>query len=141
MLNGSIEDNLSLNLKVIEEKLEVFKKLDYSDIKDLFSATTFPDKPLIAFMGNTVNDKKDEGKKGDDELSDISKIVDFLAKLSEAKRAKFRNVFNNNYKGKLHLTRNTQAEDEILLSYGTADYCIINVGNGLNLSMNIRVKH
>lgn len=133
LLNGSLDDNLALNLKVIEEKLDVFNKLDYSDIKDLFSATTFPDRPLIAFMGNTVNDKKDEGKKGDDELSDISKIVDYLAKLPEAERVKFKNVFNNDYKGKLRLTRNTQADDEILLSYGTGDYWgIINVGNGLN---------
>lgn len=84
-------------------------------------------------MGNTVNDKKDEGKKGDDELSDISKIVDYLANLSEADRVKFKNVFNNEYKGKLRLTRNTRADDEILLSYGTGDYWgIINVGNGLN---------
>lgn len=133
LLNGSLDDNLALNLKVIEEKLDVFNKLDYSDIKDFFSATAFPDRPLIAFMGNTVNEKKDEGKKDDDELSDISKIVGYLAKLSEAERAKFKNVFNNNFKGKLRLTRNIQADDEILLSYGTGDYWgIINVGNGLN---------
>lgn len=133
LLNGSLDDNLALNLKVIEEKLDVFNKLKYSDIKDLFLATTFPDRPLIAFMGNTVNDKKDEGTKGDDELSDISKIVDYLANLSEADRVKFKNVFNNEYKGKLRLTRNTRADDEILLSYGTGDYWgIINVGNGLN---------
>lgn len=133
LLNGSLDDNLNLNLKVIEEKLDIFNNLNYSDIVDLFSATTFPDRPLIAFMGNTVNDKKDEGKKDDDELSDISKIVDYLAKLKEKERARFRNVFNNNYKGKLKLTRNLQVEDEILLSYGTGDYWgIINVGNGLN---------
>jgi len=102
-------------------------------MKDIFSANSFPDKPLIAFMGNTVNDKKEEGKKGDDELSDISKIVDYLAKLTEVERAIFKNVFNNDYRGKLRLTRNSQAEDEILLSYGTGDYWgIINVGNGLN---------
>lgn len=131
--NDSLKDNLDLNFQVINEKLDVFNKLDYSDIKDLFSATTFPDRPLIAFMGNTVNDKKDEGKKGDDELSDISKIVDYLAKLIEPERVKLKNVFNNDYKGKLRLTRNTQADDEILLSYGTGDYWgIINVGNGLN---------
>jgi hypothetical protein len=131
--NNSLKDNLDLNFKVIEEKLNVFKKLDYSYIKDLFSATSFPDRPLIAFMGNTVNNKKDEGRRGDDELSDISKIVDYLANLSEEERVKFKNVFNNNYKGKLRLTRNPQAEDEILLSYGTGDYWgIINVGNGLN---------
>src|ERR1035437_9540527 len=51
LLNGSLDDNLALNLKVIEEKLDVFNKLDSSDIKDLFLANTFPDRPLIAFMG------------------------------------------------------------------------------------------
>ncbi|WP_347273117.1 DEAD/DEAH box helicase family protein [Candidatus Kuenenia sp.] len=133
LLNGSLDDNLALNLKVIEEKLDVFNKLDYSGIKDLFSATAFPDKPLIAFKGNTVNDKKDEGKKGADELSDISKIADYLAKLTKAERAKIKNVSNSDYNGKLTLTRNPNAEDEILLSYGTGDYWgIINVGNGLN---------
>lgn len=131
LLDGSLDDNLALNLEVIEGKLNVFNKLDYSFVKQLFSATAFPDRPLIAFMGNTVNDKKLEGK-GNDELSDISKIVDYLAKLSETERGKFSNVFNNNYRGKLRLTRNNQADDDILLSYGTGDYWgIINVGNGL----------
>ena len=132
LLHGSLDDNLALNLKVIEQKLAVFKALDYSSIQDMFSATAFPDRPLIAFMGNTVNDKTKEGK-GDDELSDISKIVDYLAKLSESQRAGLKNVFNNEYKGNLKLTRNPQANDEILLSYGAGDYWgIVNVGNGLN---------
>lgn len=127
LLDGSLNDNLDLNLRVIEEKLDIFNKLDYSFVKDLFSATTFPDRPLIAFMGNTVNDKKD----GDDELSDISKIIDYLANLTEDEKNKYKNAFNNEYKGKLKLTRNTQAEDEILLSYGSGNYWgIINVGNG-----------
>ncbi|HMQ70344.1 MAG TPA: DEAD/DEAH box helicase family protein [Ignavibacteria bacterium] len=128
--SGSLEDNLSLNLNVIEEKLNVYNKLDYTKIQSLFSATVFPDRPLIAFMGNTVNDKTKEGK--DDELSDISKIIDYLANLTEPERAKFKNLFNNDYKGRLKLTRNTQADDEILLSYGAGDYWgIVNVGNGL----------
>jgi len=134
LLNGSLDDNLALNLKVIEEKLDVFNKLDYSDIKDFFSATTFPDRPLIAFMGNTVNDKKDEGKKGDDELSDISRIVDYLANLPEGDRMKYKNLFKNQFRGKLMLSRNPELEsdDEILLSYGDGDFWgIINVGNGL----------
>jgi hypothetical protein len=137
-LQNNFNDNLDLNLKVIEEKLDVFNKIDYSLVKDLFSATTFPDRPLIAFMGNTVNNKKEEGKtnkkgESEDELSDISEIVNYLASLAEKDRAKYKNLFNNDYKGKLKLTRNPQADDEILLSYGTGDYFgIINVGNGLN---------
>lgn len=132
VLQNNIGDNIKRNLEVIEDKLAIFHHLQYQ-VKNLFDAKSFPDRPLIAFMGNTVNDKKDEGKKGDDELSDISKIVDYLAKLSETDREEFKNLFNKQYQGKLRLTRNTQAEDEILLSYGTGDYWgIINVGNGLN---------
>ena len=42
-------------------------------------------------------------------------------------------MFNHDYQGKLRLTRNALADDEILLSYGAGDYWgIINVGNGLN---------
>jgi Type III restriction enzyme, res subunit len=138
LLKNNFDDNLVLNLKVIEEKLNIFKTIDYSHLKDLFSPTVFPDRPLIAFMGNTVNNKKDEGKinkkgESEDELSDISEIVNYLATLSEIDRTKYKNIFNNDYHGKLRLTRNPIADDEILLSYGTGDYWgIINVGNGLN---------
>ena len=49
LLNGSLDDNLALNLKVIEEKLDIFNKLIIPTSKT-FSATAFPDRPLIAFM-------------------------------------------------------------------------------------------
>ena len=91
-LNKSIEDNLNLNFSVIEEKLQIFGSYNYANIKDLFSATSFPDRPLIAFMGNTVNDKKDEGKNDNDELSDISKILDYLANLSKKSVHNFERV-------------------------------------------------
>lgn len=137
LLRDNYKDNLNLNLKVIEEKLNIFSKVQYR-VKDMFHAEAFPDKPLIAFMGNTVNDKSKEGK-GEDELSDISEIVKYFAELTEAKRADFKHVFNNNYKSKLKLTRNPQADDEILLSYGSGDYWgIINVGNGLNFINNYK---
>ncbi len=126
-------DNLNLNLEVIEDKLSIFNKLHYR-VKDLFNAEYFPDRPLIAFMGNTVNDKKEEGK-GEDELSDISEIVKYLALLSEKERVKYKNVFKDNITGKLKLTRNV--DDEILLSYGNGDYWgIVNVGNGLDFINN-----
>lgn len=126
-------DNLKLNLDVIDDKLFVFNKLHYR-VKDLFNAEHFPDRPLIAFMGNTVNDKKDEGK-GEDELSDISEIVKYFASLSDKERLQFNNVFKGDVKGKLKLTRNV--DDEILLSYGNGDYWgIVNVGNGLDFINN-----
>ena len=137
LLKDNHKDNLDLNLQVIEEKLDVFSKVQYV-VKDLFNADAFPDKPLIAFMGNTVNDKTKEGK-GEDELSDISEIVKYFAELTIQERAKFKHVFNNSYNGKLKLTRNPQADDEILLSYGSGDYWgIINVGNGLNYINNYK---
>lgn len=133
VLKKNFNDNLELNLNVINNKLEVFQKLQYRVI-DLFHAESFPDRPLIAFMGNTVNEKKNEGK-GDDELSDISEIVKYLAELHEEKRAEFKHVFNGGFKGKLKLTRSE--DDEILLSYGNGDYWgIINVGNGLDFINN-----
>lgn len=138
LLKDNYKDNLDLNLQVIEQKLDVFSKIDYAVVKDLFRAETFPDRPLIAFMGNTVNDKTKEGK-GEDELSDISEIVKYFAVLTLQERAKFKHVFNNNYNGKLKLTRNPQVDDEILLSYGSGDYWgIINVGNGLNYINNYK---
>ena len=61
------------------------------------------------------------------------KLLIILSKLSEADKSKIKNIFKNEYKGKLRLTRNPHVDDEILLSYGTGDYWgIINVGNGLN---------
>lgn len=146
VLKNNFNDNLELNLKIIEDKLNIFSKVQYR-IKDLFNADAFPDKPLIAFMGNTVNSKKDEGKinkKGEyeDELSDISGIVNYLANLSEHDRSKYKNTFNKKFRGKLKLTRNPQAEDEILLSYGSGDYWgIINVGNGLNFINNFKSEN
>jgi len=143
LLKDNYKDNLDLNLQVIEDKLGVFSKVQYV-VKDLFNADAFPDRPLIAFMGNTVNNKKDEGKKNtngeaEDELSDISEIVKYFAELTIQERAKFKHVFNNSYNGKLKLTRNPQADDEILLSYGSGDYWgIINVGNGLNYINNYK---
>ncbi|MDD2389895.1 MAG: hypothetical protein PHP23_09210 [Desulfobacterales bacterium] len=44
-------------------------------------AGRFFDKPLLAFMGNTVEDPKKEGS-GKDEVSDIRKFVVWLAHLS-----------------------------------------------------------
>jgi hypothetical protein len=141
LLKDNYKDNLDLNLRVIEQKLDVFSKIDYAVVKDLFRAETFPDRPLIAFMGNTVNDKTKEGK-GEDELSDISEIVKYFAGLTIPERAKFRHIFNNSFNGKLKLTRNPQADDEILLSYGSGDYWgIINVGNGLNYINNYKEEN
>ena len=131
VLEKSFDDNLHHNLQVINEKIELWGKIDYNLEKDLFKATHHPDKPLIAFMGNTVNNKEKSEKNEDDEVSDITNIINFLAKLSEEDKSNYKSLFNNEYHGKLTLTKNPETDDEILLSYGNGGYWgIVNVGNG-----------
>lgn len=131
VLEKSFDDNLHHNLQVINEKIDLWSKVDYAWNKDIFKATEYPDKPLIAFMGNTVNNKDKSAKNEDPEVSDITSIVNFLADLSEADKAKYQHLFNREYQGRLTLTRNPETDDEILLSYGNGGYWgIVNVGNG-----------
>lgn len=131
ILEKSFDDNLHHNLQVINEKIDLWSKADYSFQRSLFKATAFPDKPLIAFMGNTVNNKDKSAKNEDPEVSDITSIVNFLADLNEADKANYQHLFNGDYQGKLTLTKNPETDDEILLSYGNGSYWgIVNVGNG-----------
>lgn len=131
VLEKSFDDNLHRNLSVINEKIDLWHNIDYSVQKDLFKASQHPDKPLIAFMGNTVNNKDKSAKNEDPEVSDITNIVNFLANLTEAKKATYKYLFNEEFSGKLTLTRNPETDDEILLSYGNGGYWgIVNVGNG-----------
>ena len=131
VLEKSFDDNLHTNLSIINEKIELWHNIDYSVQKDLFKASQHPDKPLIAFMGNTVNNKDKSAKNEDDEVSDITNIVNFLASLSDTQKTSFKYLFNGEYTGKLTLTRNPETDDEILLSYGNGGFWgIVNVGNG-----------
>jgi len=138
VLEKSFDDNLHHNLEVINEKIELHKDIDYSYQKSAFKATRHPDTPLIAFMGNTVNNKEKSAKNEDDEVSDITNIVNFLAKLSDAEKTKYKYLFNQDIAGKLTLTRNPETDDEILLSYGNGGYFgIVNVGNGAKFINNL----
>ncbi|WP_282136029.1 DEAD/DEAH box helicase family protein [Seonamhaeicola maritimus] len=131
VLEKGFDDNLQRNLYVINEKIDIWDKVDYSYQKSAFKASQHPDKPLIAFMGNTVNNKDKSAKNEDPEVSDITSIVNFLANLSDDEKANYKYVFNEEYTGKLTLTRNPETDDEILLSYGNGGYWgIVNVGNG-----------
>lgn len=131
VLEKSFDDNLHRNLSVINEKIDLWHNIDYSVQKDIFKASQHPDKPLIAFMGNTVNNKDKSAKNEDPEVSDITNIVNFLADLKEVDKSNYKYLFNEEYTGKLTLTRNPETDDEILLSYGNGGYWgIVNVGNG-----------
>ena len=89
-------------------------------------------------MGNTVNNKNKSAKNEDPEVSDITNIVNFLADLEESDKTNYKYLFNEEYTGKLMLTRNPETDDEILLSYGNGGYWgIVNVGNGAKFINNL----
>ena len=125
-------ENFTAAFGALADKLTIYQELRVSlavGTEGLPFSGTFPDKPLLAFMGRTVEDSKDEGKS--DEVSDIRKIVGFLARLTGEEKDQLKPVFNNQTAGVLTLTRCPAITDEILLSWGDGDYWgIINVGNG-----------
>ena len=69
-----IKDNLDECLRVMEEKLQTFKRV-HDDAEQDNDLTVY--RPLMAFMGHTVENPKEEGK--DDEVSDIQKVLDYFA--------------------------------------------------------------
>ncbi|MDP2417252.1 MAG: hypothetical protein Q8M33_07190, partial [Hydrogenophaga sp.] len=122
--------NFQAAFATLADKLAVFDALRLAD-DGLGFVSAFADKPLIAFMGNTVEDKKKEGKGEDDEVSDIRKLLAYLAKLTPAQRTRLAPVFNGDHTGHLTLTRCAAVADEIYLSWGDGAYWgIVNVGNG-----------
>lgn len=124
-------DNFQAAFETVADKLRVHDELRLRDNSALGFVSSFPDKPLIAFMGNTVEDRKDEGKDGKDEVSDIRKLLAYLAKLSFDGREALAPVFNGTGSGPLRLTRCPAVPDEIYLSWGEGAYWgIVNVGNG-----------
>lgn len=89
-----------------------------------------PARPLLAFMGNTVVDPQYEGR-GKDEVSDIRKLLRFLAYLGREEKERLKGVFNQNIQGRLRLSRRPGISDLIWLSWGEGGYWgLINVGNG-----------
>lgn len=122
-----IWDNLNECFHVMEEKLQTFKNLRKSEETDI--DLTYH-RPLMAFMGHTVENPAQEGK--NDEVSDIQKVLDFLAALRDEERKRFRSVFGEGIIGPLVVSRNPENNNELLLSYGEGEkWGIINVGDGL----------
>ena len=122
---GKIKDNLDECLRVIEEKLQIFNNVQKDEQYD---NDLTAHRPLMAFMGHTVENPKKEGK--DDEVSDIQKVLDYLAALSEAERQKFRSIFGGDIIGPLTVARKPDNNSELLLSYGEGEkWGMINVGD------------
>ena len=85
-------------------------------------------RPLMAFMGHTVENPKAEGE--GDEVSDIQKVLDYLAALSQEERQSFRTIFRDDIIGPLVVARNPENNSELLLSYGDGEkWGMINVGD------------
>ena len=120
-----IKDNLDEGLRVMEEKLQTFNRVQNDGQYD---SDLTAHRPLMAFMGHTVADPKDAGK--DEEVSDIQKVLDYLAALKEGERQKFRTIFGGNIIGTLVVARNPDNNSELLLSYGDGEkWGMINVGD------------
>ena len=125
--DSEIHDNLNECFRVMEEKLQTFKNLRKSEETDI--DLTYH-RPLMAFMGHTVENPDREGE--NDEVSDIQKVLDFLAALTPAERQRFRSVFGGGIIGPLVVARNPENNNELLLSYGEGEkWGMINVGDGL----------
>ena len=122
---NEIKDNLDECLRVMEEKLQIFNSVQKDEQYD---NDLTAHRPLMAFMGHTVENPKEEGK--DDEVSDIQKVLDYLAALSEAERQKFRSIFSGDIIGPLTVARKPDNNSELLLSYGEGEkWGMINVGD------------
>ncbi len=129
-------ENFQAAFETLADKLRTHDELRLQDTSALGFVSAFADRPLVAFMGNTVEDRKSEGKvdnkgQGADEVSDIRKLLAYLAKLSKKDREKLGSIFHNQIDGPLRLTRCPAVPDEIWLSWGEGQYWgIVNVGNG-----------
>ena len=123
-----IKDNLDECLRVMEEKLQAFNRVQNDGQYD---SDLTAHRPLMAFMGHTVADPKDAGK--DEEVSDIQKVLDYLAALKEGERQKFRSIFGGAIIGPLVVARNPYNNSELLLSYGDGEkWGMINVGDAVS---------
>ena len=128
-----IKDNLDECLRVMEEKLQIFNSVQKDEQYD---NDLTAHRPLMAFMGHTVENPKEEGK--NDEVSDIQKVLDYFAALSEAERQKFRSIFGGAIIGPLVIARNLDNNSELLLSYGDGEkWGMINVGDGAGFHSSI----
>ena len=120
-----IKDNLGECLRVMEEKLDTFNRVQQNEQYDNDLTVH---RPLMAFMGHTVENPSDEGEK--DEVSDIQQVLDYFAALDTTERRKFRAIFGGDIIGTLVVARNPENNSELLLSYGDGEkWGMINVGD------------
>ena len=122
-----IKDNLGECLRVMEEKLQTFNRIQQDEQYDNDLTVH---RPLMAFMGHTVENPRKEGKDNKDEVSDIQQVLDYFAALDITERRKFRAIFGGDIIGTLVVARNPENNSELLLSYGDGEkWGMINVAD------------
>ena len=132
-----IKDNLDECLRVMEEKLQTFNRVQQDGQYDNDLTVH---RPLMAFMGHTVENPSDEGEK--DEVSDIQQVLDYFAALDATERRKFRSIFGGDFIGPLVVSRNPDNNNELLLSYGDGEkWGMINVGDATGFYNSITNDH
>lgn len=115
--NEEIKINLDKNIEAFSKKINAFFEYNKK-----YPQKPFSDKPLLVMAGNTV------AKSSEEENSDIAKVVNYFANLQ--KRDK--NIFYTDEKDAiLHLFENSEADGEIILSYGenSTPFGLITIGD------------
>ncbi len=130
-----IQRNLDTNLEAFHTKIEAFHLYNKE-----FSNKPFEDKPLLVMAGNTVSASKEQ-KSDNEENSDISKIISYLANLDEIILTKYIDIFNEN-SGVLHLLECSLYGGEILLSFGedAKPFGLITVGDTKKFLQNNNIQ-
>lgn len=125
--NKDIKRNLDANFEAFNKKLSAF---DEYNINNLINRDKlFPNRPLLIMAGNTVSATK-ENKSDNEENSDISKIITYLANLDDNAINAHINIYNEN-KGVLHLLQNSSMQGELLMAFGedAIPFGLITVGD------------
>jgi len=122
--NKDIKRNLDANLEAFDKKINAF-----NEFNNKFKSKQFPNRPLLIMAGNTVSASKEKSS-DNEENSDISKIIAYLANLDNDTINKYINIFNEN-KGVLHLLQNSSNDGELLMAYGedATPFGLITVGD------------
>jgi len=130
-----IKRNLDTNLEAFHTKIEAFHLYNTE-----FSNKAFEDKPLLVMAGNTVSASKEQ-KSDNEENSDISKIISYLANLDETILTKYIDIFNEK-SGVLHLLECSLYSGEILLSFGedAKPFGLITVGDTKKFLLNNNIQ-
>ena len=133
--NQDIKRNLDANFEAFSKKIKAFEGYNQNN-----KTKPFPNRPLLIMAGNTVSASKEKSA-DNEENSDISKIIDYLANLSDQMISDYHDIFNQR-KGVLHLLQNSSIDGELLMAYGedALPFGLITVGDIKKFLENSNIK-